>query len=109
MAFHVEYPGGAGWSIYQAKVVIQRLGNADTPTGETATPMVRLIYCSPEAEERAEREDRDEVEATVAIMLPFEVVEEMAAKVAAAQTDPAFQQEVARSKMTFETKPEGEA
>jgi len=111
MAIYLKYPGGEATMIASPSPVIQRRTSIDSESGETAEPMICIVDWSG-WEQTADWEDAeraDELPPDIAISIPFEVVDEMAAIVAACREDLHFMKEAMNAKAGREMKTEGKA
>ena len=85
MAIYLKYPGGEATMIASPSPVIQRRTSIGSEDGETAEPMIRIVHWSGsgQTEDWRDAERADELPPDIAISIPFEVVDQMAAIVAA--------------------------
>ena len=111
MAIYLKYPGGEATMIASPSPVIQRWTSIDSESGETAEPMIRIVDWSGsgQTEDWGDAERADELPPDIAISIPFEVVDQMAAIVAACRGDSHFMEEATNAKAAREMKTEGKA
>jgi len=111
MAIHLKYPGGEATMIASPSPVIQRCTSIDSESGETAEPMIRIVDWSEsgQTEDWQDAERADELPPDIAISIPFVVVDQMAAIVAACRADPNFMEQAENAKVAREMKTEGKA
>jgi hypothetical protein len=111
MAIYLEYPGGEATLIASPSPVIQRCRSFESDSGETAEPMIRIVDWSGagQIENWQDAERADELPPDTVISIPFEVVDQMAAIVAACREDPHFMEEASNAEAAREMKTEGSA
>jgi hypothetical protein len=111
MAIYLKYTGGEATMIASPSPVIQRRTGIGSDSGETAEPMIRVVDWSRSGQTEAwqDAERADELPPDIAISIPFEVMDQMAAMVAACRGDSHFMQEATNVKAAREMKTEGKA
>ena len=91
--------------------MIQRRTSIGSESGETAEPMIRIVYWSGsgQTEDWRDAKRADELPPDIAISIPFEVVDQMAAIVAACRGDSHLMEGTTNAKAARDMKTEGKA